>query len=121
MVRSSLVACLFSACLFSVADAQVEREYNPPAVSDVLPANPHAAEPGLLFYLSGDASLVADYAAGGNPVPNYAKHVAILPQGVRGSYMQCENNQQLSYWAPGNIYAQRGTLSFFLARTYAAR
>jgi hypothetical protein len=113
MVRSSLVACLFSACLFSVADAQVEREYNPPAVSDVLPANPHAAEPGLLFYLSGDASLVADYAAGGNPVPNYAKHVAILPQGVRGSYMQCENNQQLSYWAPGNIYAQRGTLSFF--------
>ena len=31
----------------------------------------------------------------------------------KGSYLQCGNNQLLSYWAPGNIYAQRGTLSCY--------
>ena len=36
----------------------------------------------------------------------------ILPGGAKGSYLQCGNNQLLSYWAPGNIYAQRGTLDF---------
>ena len=36
-----------------------------------------------------------------------------FPDGVSGSYIQCGNNQLLSYWAPGNIYSQRGTLSFF--------
>ncbi len=41
------------------------------------------------------------------------KDVKILPGGVSGSYIQCGNNQLLSYWAPGNIYSQRGTLSFF--------
>ena len=71
------------------------------------------AEPGLLFYLSGDHGLNADYAAGGNPVPNYVHDVKILPGGASGSYIQCGNNQLLSYWAPGNIYAQRGTLSFY--------
>lgn len=30
-----------------------------------------APEPGLLFYLSGDHGLQADYAAGGNPAPNF--------------------------------------------------
>ena len=36
------------------------------------------------------------------------------PRGVSGSYVQCGNNQLLSYWAPANIDSQRGTLSFFL-------
>ncbi len=70
-------------------------------------------EPGLLFYLSGDHGFNADYAAGGDPVPNYLNDVKILPGGAKGSYLQCGNNQLLSYWAPGNIYAQRGTLSFY--------
>ncbi len=70
-------------------------------------------EPGLLFYLSGDHGFNADYAAGGNPTPNFLKDVKILPDGARGSYLQCGNNQLLSYWAPGNIYSQRGTLSFY--------
>ncbi len=69
-------------------------------------------EPGLLFYLSGDHGFNADYAAGGDPTPNFLKDVKILPGGAKGSYLQCGNNQLLSYWAPGNIYAQRGTLSF---------
>ena len=70
-------------------------------------------QPGLLFYLSGDHGFKADYAAsGGNPEPNFLSDVKIVPGGARGSYLQCGNNQLLSYWAPGNIYAQRGTLSF---------
>ncbi len=69
-------------------------------------------EPGLLFYLSGDHGFNADYAAGGNPAPNFLKDVKILPGGAKGSYLQCGDNQLLSYWAPGNIYSQRGTLSF---------
>ena len=70
-------------------------------------------EPGLLFYLSGDHGFKADYAAGGNPEPNFQYDVKILPGGAKGSYLQCGNNQLLSYWAPGNIYAQRGTLAFY--------
>ena len=72
-----------------------------------------SAEPGLLFYLSGDHGFNADYAAGGNAAPNFLSDVKILPGGAKGSYLQCGNNQLLSYWAPGNIYAQRGTLSFY--------
>ena len=71
-----------------------------------------AKDPGLLFYLSGDNGFKADYAAGGDPMPNYQTDVKISPGGAKGSYIQCGNNQLLSYWAPGNIYAQRGTLSF---------
>jgi Concanavalin A-like lectin/glucanases superfamily len=70
-------------------------------------------EPGLLFYLSGDHGFNADYAANGMPAPNYLSDVKILSGGAKGSYLQCGNNQLLSYWAPGNIYAQRGTLSFY--------
>src|ERR1700745_3579293 len=35
---------------------------------DSMPTNP---EPGLLFYLSGDQGFKADFAAGGNPEPNF--------------------------------------------------
>lgn len=93
--------------------AQVPLEYEPPSTESVLLPNSHASEPGLLFYLSANKSLTADYAHGGNPVPNYAKDVKILPGGAKGNYIQCGDNQLLSYWAPGNIYSQRGTLSFF--------
>ncbi|GAC1417773.1 MAG: LamG domain-containing protein [Acidobacteriaceae bacterium] len=72
-----------------------------------------SSEPGLLFYLSGDHGFEADYAAGGVPDPNYLADVKILPGGAKGNYLQCGDNQLLSYWAPGNIFAQRGTLSFY--------
>ena len=75
-------------------------------------ADESAKAPGLLFYLSGDHGFRADYAAGGKPDPNFQSDVKILPGGAKGSYIQCGNNQLLSYWAPGNIYSQRGTLSF---------
>ena len=75
--------------------------------------SPAPPEPGLLFYLSADHGFNADFAAGGNAAPNYLSDVKILPGGAKGSYLQCGNHQLLSYWAPGNIYAQRGTLSFY--------
>ncbi|MGB8846255.1 MAG: LamG-like jellyroll fold domain-containing protein, partial [Terracidiphilus sp.] len=116
MRRSRLVSllCAFTSIFFAAAvRPQTALEYAPPITTSLLPPNPHATEPGLLFYLSGDHGLNADYAAGGNPVPNYVHDVKIVPGGASGSYIQCGNNQLLSYWAPGNIYAQRGTLSFY--------
>ena len=110
----ALSLCAFASLVLAApAHSQVPIEYAPPATTSILPPNPHASEPGLLFYLSGDNGFNADYAAGGNPVPNYQRDVKILPNGVSGSYIQCGNNQLLSYWAPGNINSQRGTLSFF--------
>jgi Concanavalin A-like lectin/glucanases superfamily len=112
--RLAVSLCFLAATVFATrAQSQVTVEYAPPITTSILPPNPHASEPGLLFYLSGDKDLNADYAAGGNPVPNYVKDIKIVPGGVSGSYIQCGDNQLLSYWAPGNINSQRGTLSFF--------
>lgn len=76
-------------------------------------ASSHAAEPGLLFYLSGEQETVADYSAGGTPKPNLVFDVTTIPDGAKGKALSCAPTQVLSYWAPGNIYAQRGTLAFF--------
>ena len=70
-----------------------------------------APEPGLLFYLSGDKGFTADYAAG-KAEPNFNSDVKIISDGARGKGFECANTQALSYWTPGNIYAQRGTLAF---------
>ena len=70
-----------------------------------------SSQPGLLFYLSGDHGFNADHASG-KAEPNFLSDVKILPGGAKGSYLQCGDNQLLSYWAPGNIYAQRGTIAF---------
>jgi len=70
-------------------------------------------EAGLLFYLSGDRGLTADRAAGGHPEPNFASDVRLVADGAKGGAIECGDTQLLSYRAPGNIYAQRGTLSFF--------
>jgi len=70
-------------------------------------------EPGLLFYLSGDQGFKADYSAGGKPEPNYLANVDIIKDGAKGPGFRCADKQLMTYWAPGNIYAERGTLSFF--------
>src|SRR6185312_12850318 len=90
-IRSLFLTCLFVGTAFAVT--------------------PSSQQPGLLFYLSGDHGFTADYAVG-KAVPNFLSDVKILPNGAKGSYLQCGNNQLLSYWASGNIYAQRGTISF---------
>jgi hypothetical protein len=75
-------------------------------------------ESGLLFYLSGDKDFTADFAAGGQVLPNYLKDVTIISDGAHGKGFRAEDTQLMSYWAPGNIYAQRGTLSFFWRSRY---
>jgi hypothetical protein len=118
-MRLWILFCLLVSSAFTPSGrSQVALEYAPPTTVSLLPRNAHASEPGLLFYLSGDHGFNADYAAGGDPAPNYLKDVKIQPGGAHGSYIQCENDQLLSYWAPGNIYAQRGTLSFFWRSRY---
>ncbi|MGC4074618.1 MAG: hypothetical protein QM760_19380 [Nibricoccus sp.] len=83
------------------------------SVSSVAENPPRTAEAGLLFYLSGDRGTTADFAANSRAEPNFVKDVNIIADGVKGAALRCEHTQRLSWWAPGNIYAQRGTLSFF--------
>ena len=76
------------------------------------PAISHADDNGLLFYLSANKSLTADYARG-DAVPNFASKVDIVPNGFAGGAFSTADDHVLSWKAPGNIYAQRGTVSFF--------
>lgn len=66
----------------------------------------------LLFHLSGDKGLSADYSAG-NPDPNFLSFISIAEDGAIGKAIRCADGQTLAYRAAGNIYAKRGTLSFF--------
>lgn len=75
-----------------------------------------SAEPALLFKVSGDKGLVADVAAG-DPVPNFADKVTPI-DGKSGQGFHAEDDGIVSWNAPGNIQAQRGTLSFFWRSGY---
>jgi hypothetical protein len=77
----------------------------------------YAEEPGLLFRASGDKGLNAE-VAGGDPVPNFADKVHIIPNGRIGGAISTDDDVVLTWKAPGNIYAQRGTLSFFWRSRY---
>ncbi len=106
----TILKCLAAALVFATFTLAVgQKPYDIPGSKPAAVSK----EPGLLFYLSGDHGFRADYAAGGVADPNYLKDVKIVPGGAKGSYLQCGNDQLLSYWAPGNIYSQRGTLSFY--------
>src|SRR4051812_3322561 len=71
-----------------------------------------AVAPNLLFRLSADQAFTAD-KAGGDPVPNFVYKVRIVPTGAIGGAVQWDDDGVVTWNAPGNIYAQRGTLSFF--------
>ncbi len=73
-----------------------------------------AQDPGphLLFHVSADKNLTAD-AAGGEAVPNFQSKVAIVPTGKSGGAIEWQDDGYVAWKAPGNIYARRGTLSFF--------
>ncbi len=75
-------------------------------------------EPGLLFHLSGDQDLSADFSGGGQILPNFLSDVRVTDDGPHGKAIEADDSQLLSYWAPGNIYTQRGTLSFFWRSRY---
>lgn len=77
-----------------------------------------AQKSGLLFYLAGNNEFKADFAAGGQVSPNFLRNVSIIPGGAKGPGFSCDDSQVMSYWAPGNIYAQRGTLSFYWRSRY---
>ena len=77
-----------------------------------------AADTGLLFYLSGEKDTTADFSAGGTPAPTFDYEVTRIADGAKGAALQCGDLQLLAYRAPGNIYAQRGTLSFFWRSRY---
>jgi len=74
--------------------------------------------PQLLFHVSADQGLQADTAAG-DPVPNFVDKVKRVPDGAHGSAIEWADDGVLSWNAPGNIQAQRGTLGFFWRSRYA--
>ena len=78
-----------------------------------LPGAEADPEPGLLFYVSGEHGTTADFSAGATPKPNFESGITSIPDGAKGAALRCSDLERLSWWAPGNIYAQRGTLSFF--------
>lgn len=101
---------------YSQAQVSPEPQRGLMAGQPVSPSKP--SDPGLLFYLSGEKQFSADYAAGGQNLPNFLNYIKSIPGGAYGSAFEAADNQLMSYWAPGNIYAQRGTLSFFWRSRY---
>ncbi|WP_313160848.1 LamG-like jellyroll fold domain-containing protein, partial [Stenotrophomonas sp.] len=74
--------------------------------------------PTLLFHVSAEHGLDADTAAG-DPVPNFQDKVTPVADGAHGRAIQWADDGVLSWNAPGNIQAQRGTLGFFWRPRYA--
>ncbi|WP_083492026.1 LamG-like jellyroll fold domain-containing protein [Stenotrophomonas chelatiphaga] len=72
---------------------------------------------GLLFHVSADADFTADHAEG-EAVPNFRDKVRLVADGARGKAIEWDDDGVLSWNAPGNIHAQRGTLSFFWRSRY---
>ena len=63
---------------------------------------------GLLFYISGEKGPYPDVAQGCS-VPNFLRSVEKIHDGVGGgAAIRCLPDQLLTYWAPGNLYSQRG-------------
>ena len=71
-----------------------------------------------MFRVSADRSLEADVARG-DGVPNFRDKIALVPTGKRGNAIEWADDGVLSWNAPGNLYTQRGTLSFFWRARYA--
>lgn len=67
---------------------------------------------GRLFHAPFDADYAGAQAAGESQ-PLFLENVALAPDGAQGSAVRAADNQILAWSAPGNLYAQRGTLSFF--------
>jgi hypothetical protein len=105
MRRILLLSCLAAAPLLTAEEFSAQTSAT-------------ASQPGLLFYLSADRGTVADFSAGGTPRPTYQAEIAAIPDGARGGALECGDTQLLAYRAPGNIFAQRGTLSFFWRSRY---
>ena len=77
-----------------------------------------ADAPALLFHVDANSGLQAQVAQG-EAVPNFRDKVAVVDDGRRGKAIQWDDDGVLSWDAPGNILAQRGTLSFDWRARYA--
>ena len=77
----------------------------------------HAREAGLLFRLSGADGAAADFSMGEGE-PTFFHDVEIFDDETMGKAFRCGKEQLFAYRAPGNAYAQRGTLSFFWRSRY---
>ncbi len=76
-----------------------------------------AETPRLLFQATADKGFDADVAAG-DPVPNFRDKVALVDNGRSGKAIEWADDGVLAWNAPGNLYAQRGTLAFFWRARY---
>jgi hypothetical protein len=70
-------------------------------------------EDGLLFAVSADDGGTAQIADG-EAQPIFARGLSTVPDGAQGAALSLDDDLALAWSAPGNIQAQRGTLSFFL-------
>jgi hypothetical protein len=108
-----IVASLLT--LLAAASAQAE-------VKIKIPTNTQK-HPQLLFYVSAKENLNAD-VAGGISEPNFRDNIRrtqtgpINENGEPGWAIEWADDGVLSWNAPGNIYAQRGTLGFFWRPRY---
>jgi hypothetical protein len=92
-------------------------------LATITASNTVLAEPELLFYVSARDNLTADIAAG-DAEPNFRDGIQRSQTGIAdaqgnpGWAIEWADEGVLSWNAPGNIYAQRGTLSFFWRSGY---
>lgn len=106
--------------VFFAAEISLSAQLSPNPHSGFMAGQPIESDisSGLIFYLSGNNDFRADISAGGQAFPNFLKSVSIIPSGASGKGFHADDDQLLTYWAPGNIFAQRGTLSFFWRSGY---
>jgi len=79
---------------------------------------PAAEGTSLLFHYSADNGFTADYAAG-SPEAVVVEGQTIVDDGAVGKALSCPDFKNvIAFEAPGNLYAQRGTLSFFFRPRY---
>ena len=94
----------------AIAAASVVALQASPAGSQTPSVQP--ASDGLLFSLSFDNGFVAERAAGA-PDPIFAGGVQLNTTGATGNAITTGESTGLAWGAPGNIYAERGLVSFF--------
>ncbi|HEX2583596.1 MAG TPA: LamG-like jellyroll fold domain-containing protein, partial [Steroidobacteraceae bacterium] len=67
---------------------------------------------GILFRLSADTSLKADYAQG-DAQPNFLSHVSVVNNGKVNGAAQWEDDGVGTWNAAANVYARRGSVAFY--------
>ena len=69
----------------------------------------HAQQPSsLLFHLSGEEGVVADFARGSGE-PHYLSQISVIDDGAAGKALRCGYKQLLTWRAPGNTGGAYGS------------